>query len=310
MTGRHIVTGAFSFTGRFIAAALLKAGVQVATLTRQLAPEHPLASRMEALPLQFDDADRLARDLAGAEVFYNTYWIRFEHGGATFEQAITNTGRMLAAARRAGVKRFVHLSVSNPSEDSDLAYYRGKAAVERMVRQSGLSYAIIRPTLIFGEGDLLINNIAWFLRHFPVFAVPGDGRYRVQPASAENVARLALEAAQDHANRVQDAAGPEVYTFTEFVRLIAQHIGSKATVLHVPYGMALASCRVLGLFLGDVVLNAQEIQGLMAELLMSKGEPTGQDRFSDWLAAEASQLGRSYVSELRRNYQSRPIVSA
>jgi NADH dehydrogenase len=179
-----------------------------------------------------------------------------------------------------------------------------------MVRQSGLSYAIIRPTLIFGEGDLLINNIAWFLRHFPVFAVPGDGRYRVQPASAENVARLALEAAQDHANRVQDAAGPEVYTFTEFVRLIAQHIGSKATVLHVPYGMALASCRVLGLFLGDVVLNAQEIQGLMAELLMSKGEPTGQDRFSDWLAAEASQLGRSYVSELRRNYQSRPIVSA
>jgi nucleoside-diphosphate-sugar epimerase len=197
----------------------------------------------------------------------------------------------------------VHVSVSNPSEDLDLAYYRGKAVVERMVRESGLSYAIIRPTLIFGEGDLLINNIAWFLRRFPAFAVPGDGRYRVQPVSGEDVAQLALAMAQAQDNRVVDAAGPEVFTFSDFVRLIARHTGSKAAVLHVPYRIALACCSVVGRFVGDIVLNAQEIKGLMENLLVSKGPPTGMDRFSDWLPAHAAHLGRSYVSELRRNFK-------
>jgi uncharacterized protein YbjT (DUF2867 family) len=302
MTERHVVTGAFSFTGRYIAEALLEKGMTVATLTRQADPTHPLAGRVESLPLQFQDADRLARDLTGADVLYNTYWVRFDHGTVSFDQAITNTGRLLAAAHRAGVKHLVHLSVSNPSEDSNLAYYRGKAIVERMVQESGLSYAIIRPTLIFGEGDLLINNIAWFLRRFPAFVVPGDGRYRVQPVSGRDVARLALEAAQDHKNLVQDAAGPEIYTFRDFVRLIARHIGSNAAVLHLPYGLALACCRAMGPFLGDVILNAQEIKGLMAELLVTKGAPLGKNRFSDWLQIHADQLGRSYVSELRRNY--------
>lgn len=303
VTGRHIVTGAYSFTGGYIAKALLASGATVATFTRQANPTDPLSSRLESLLLQFEDVDRLARDLSGADVLYNTYWVRFNHGNVSFDQAITNTGRLLAAAKRAGVRRLVHLSVSNPSEDSDLAYYRGKAIVERMIRESGMSYAIIRPTLIFGEGDLLINNIAWFLRHFPAFAVPGDGRYRVQPVSGEDVARLALEAAQTHENRVQDAAGPEVFAFMDFVRLIAKNIGSKAAVVGVPYGLALLCCRALGPFLGDVILNAQEIKGLMTERLVSNSAPTGKDRISDWLAAHAPQLGGSYVSELQRNYQ-------
>lgn len=151
-----VVTGAFSFTGRAIAEELLRRGRPVRTLTRRTHPRDPLAARIESAPLVFDDP----APLAGADTLYNTYWIRFPRGGATFEQAVEHTRALLRAAREAGVRRVVHISVTNPSEGSPLPYFHGKALCERAVAESGLSYAIVRPTLVFGAGDILLNNIA------------------------------------------------------------------------------------------------------------------------------------------------------
>jgi len=296
-----VVTGAFSYTGRHIAEALLERGRRVRTLTRQPHPGHPLADLVETAPLRFDE--RLVESLRGADILYNTYWVRFERGPVTFARAVANSAALFRAAREAGVRRVVHVSVSNPREDSPLPYFRGKAQVERVLRESGLSHAIVRPTLVFGPDDLLVNNIAWILRRFPVFLVPGDGSYEVQPVSVRDTARVCVEAGAREDNPMIDAAGPDRLTFEELVRLIARAVGSKARIVHGPPRAALALTGAAGLCLRDVVLTRDEVSGLMASLLVSASPALGRDRFDEWLRAHADELGRRYVSELQRNFR-------
>ena len=189
-----VVTGAFSYTGRYVTRRLLDLGVRVRTLTRSPDAEDPFGGRVEVAPLDFSDPDGLRRSMQGAGVFYNTYWIRYAHGRITFDLAVENTRTLFEAAKRAGVGRMVHFSVTNVSSGSGLPYFRGKAQVEDMLKGLGVPYAIIRPTLVFGEGDLLLNNMAWALRRFPVFPVYGSGDYPVQPIYVEDLAAQAVEA--------------------------------------------------------------------------------------------------------------------
>jgi NADH dehydrogenase len=293
-----VVTGAFSFTGSFIAERLLAEGVAVRTLSRRDDPSHPLHGRVEVAPLQFADEAALVESLRGARTLYNTYWIRFEHGGSTFDGAVSNTRLLFRAARAAGVERVVHVSVSNASEDSPLPYFRGKARCERALAESGLEHAIVRPTLVFGPRDILVSNIAWILRRFPVFLVPGDGRYRLQPVFAEDVAEIAVTA-----EGTVDAAGPEVYTFDELVRAIGAAIGCRRRLVHLPTSATLAVGAAVGAFRRDVILTREETAGLAAELLVSAEPPLGRASFRDWLARSGEGLGRRYVSELSRNFR-------
>ena len=153
--------GAFSYTGSYVARRLFDQGVRVKTLTRR--PDQPnlFGDRLEAALLDFSDQDGLSRSMEGAGVLYNTYWIRFARGQMTFDRAAENTGTLFEAAKEAGVEKLVHFSVSNPSHSDRLPYFRAKAQVEETLTGLGVPYAVIRPTLVFGEGDLLLNNIAW-----------------------------------------------------------------------------------------------------------------------------------------------------
>ena len=293
-----VVTGAFSYTGSFLARRLLEQGRRVRTLTRRDDPAHPLHGRVEMAPLQFADRALLVESLRGASRLYNTYWVRFERGGTTFDDAVRNSVTLFEAAAEAGVEHVVHVSVSNAAEDSPLPYFRGKAHVERELTASGLSHAIVRPTLIFGAHDILVNNIAWILRRLPVFVMPGDGSYRVQPVSAEDVAEIALTA-----TGTVDAAGPETYSFEELVRLVAGAVRRPARLVHAPPGVALGLGRVLGAAVRDVVLTPEELAGLRASLLVSAEPPRGRGNFREWLERHGETLGRRYVSELERNFR-------
>ncbi len=296
-----VVTGAFSFTGRYIAEELLARGRRVRTLTRQPPhPSDPLAEKVEAAPLVFDDS--LVESLRGADTLYNTYWVRFERGETTFARAVENTRRLVDAARRVGVRRIVHVSVANPDHASPFPYYRGKAQTEDVVRESGLPHAIVRPTLVFGPEDILVNNIAWGLRHVPVFLVPGDGRYEVQLVSVRDTAALCVEAGLAEGNVVLDAAGPSRWTYKAFVRLIARAVGSRAWIGRAPPEIALAASRAAGFALRDVLLTRHELGALQAGLIVSHEEPRGGDRFDEWLAENAKRVGRRYTSELKRNF--------
>jgi uncharacterized protein YbjT (DUF2867 family) len=299
VTALDVVTGAFSYTGRHIARRLLVDGRRVRTLTRT----RNAASALEQAPLQFTDRRLLVDSLRGADTLYNTYWIRFEHGDHTFARAVENTRTLVAAAQEAGVLRVVHVSVTNPFEDSPLPYFRGKAVLERELRESGLSHAIVRPTLIFGSLDILVNNIAWVLRRLPLFLVAGDGRYRVQPVSAHDVASIAVGVAGEEGDVTVDAAGPETYAFADLVRLVGVAVGARRPLVRVPPGLVLRLGDVVGRLRRDVVLTRDELAGLRASLLVSHEPPRGRESFREWVAANADGLGRRYVSELARNYR-------
>jgi NADH dehydrogenase len=300
---RAVVTGAFSYTGRHVAGRLLAAGHSVVTLTN-----HPRGSAIdghavEVQPLDFSDAAGLRSALEGADVLINTYWVRFDHGDATFDAAVRNSGTLIEAAREAGVGRIVHVSIANPSADSPSRYYRGKAAVEELVRAAGVPYSIVRPTVIYGQGDVLVNNIAWILRHSPVFGIPGDGRYGIQPVYIDDYAELLAGAATSAGCVELDAVGPDVFEFRHLVRTVGRAVGARCLVLGVPPALALAGAGLFGLLVRDVVLTRSEVEELMAGVLVSRGPATCPTSFSSWLGGEAPALGRSWASELGRHFR-------
>jgi len=299
----HVVTGAFGYSGRHIAQRLLDQGQRVRTLTGHPGRPDPFGGRVEVMPYRFDDPVAMAESLRGAVALYNTYWVRFNRGNRTFDQAVANTRTLIRSAVDAGVGRFVHISITNPSEDSPLPYFRGKALVERAVLESGMSYAVLRPTVLFGKEDILINNIAWLLRRLPVFGVFGSGEYQLQPVFVGDLADLAVGVAGHTDNLVLDAVGPERYTFGELVQLVRRHVGSGARVIHVPPVLALAVGRLVGRVARDVLITRDEIAGLMASLLVSDQPPTCPTCFSEWIAQHARQLGMRYASELQRHYR-------
>jgi uncharacterized protein YbjT (DUF2867 family) len=299
------VTGATSYTGRFIAARLVAQGRAVIDLTRAPHAPHPLGELAVSAALDFDDPDRLARTLDGVDTLYNTFWIRFERGPITYRWAVERSQVLIAAARRAGVRRIVHLSVINAAADAPTAYFRAKAAVEEFLKGSGVPHGIVRPTVTFGPGDILVNNLAWTLRRLPVFGIPGDGRYPIQPVHIDDIADLAVEVGSMAESVTVDAAGPDVFAFNDFVALVRDAIGSRARLVHLPVWAALAGARLIGLVVRDVVLSRVEVTELQSLLMVSAEPPTGTVRLPDWLAQHSDSLGRTWASELDRHFQRR-----
>jgi len=301
--GLDVVTGAFSYTGRYIAQRLLAQGRQVRTLTNH--PQRPGTEEMkiDVAPLQFTDRAALVESLRGADVLYNTYWVRFRHGPIGFGEAVANTRTLVGAAAEAGVRKIVQISVSNPSIDSHLDYYAGKARTEEIVQASGLKWAIVRPTLVFGTGDILINNIAWLLRRMPVFVIPGLGGYRVQPVAVEDVAEIATWAAEQTHNLTVDAAGPDTLTYTELVERIAIAVGRRPKFVYFSPRLTLWAGDLVAAYVHDVLLTRQELQGLMEELLVSSEKPRGGRRIDNWLLGTSDSIGRNYASELDRHWR-------
>jgi NADH dehydrogenase len=299
----NVVTGAFGFIGRYIARALLESGEAVRTITTHPDKPNPFGTAVEAFPYHFDRPEDLVASLRGASTLYNTYWVRFERGGSTFEQAVRNTVTLFESARRAGVGKIVHISVTHPSADSRLAYYRGKALQEQALVSSGLPHAIVRPTLVFGSEDILVNNIAWLIRKFPLFPIGGSGRYALQPVYVGDVAAIAVGCAREPRSVTLDAIGPERFTFEEFVRVLASKVKPGVKLVHLPPACAIALGRIVGQVLGDVVLTRAELQGLMDGMLTSSQAPNAPTRFTDWIEEHRNEVGMSYSSELGRHFR-------
>jgi NADH dehydrogenase len=295
------VTGAFSYSGKYITRHLLPRDVEIITLTGHPNRPDPFGGKVKAYPLDFDEAS-MTRSLQGVDALVNTYWVRFDKGENTQPRAVQNTRKLVNAAKAAGVKRIVHISITNPSADSPLPYFWGKAANEKAVIESGMSYAILRPTVLVGDEDILINNIAYLLRRFPFFALPGNGSYKLQPVYVDDVAELAVEAVFRSDSYTIDAVGPDIFTFKQMVKLIAEKIGVKRPLIPFPPRLALLAAQFLSLFVGDVLLTPEEVDGLMAGLLVSKDPPLGRTRLADWLEANKDKVGAKYASEIQRHF--------
>lgn len=296
------VTGAFSYSGKYITKRLLERGEEVITLTNHPNRPDPFNGRVKAFPLDFSKEAELVQNLRGVDVLINTYWVRFDKGSNTQPQAVKNTKILVDAAVKAGVKRIVHISITNPSADSHLPYFWGKAANEKAVIDSGMSYAILRPTVLFGREDILINNIAWLLRHLPVFGLPGDGSYKLSPVYVDDLAALAVDAVYSNENYIWDAVGPDELTFKEMVELIGESVNARRILIPLPPILALWAAQFISFFVNDIMLTPEEVDGLMANLLISKEPPRCKTSLRQWLYENRVTTGRQYASELARHY--------
>ena len=296
----HAVTGAFGYSGKYITERLLARGQRVLTLTNSPHRPNPWGGRIGVRALSFDAPERLVDALRGVAVLYNTYWVRFNHRGFTHAEAVKNTQVLFAAAREAGVRRIVHVSITHPSEASPLEYFSGKARLERALAESGVSHAILRPAVLFGKEDILINNIAWVLRHLPVVGVFGDGAYKLQPIHVDDLAQLAVEQGAGDGCVTIDAIGPETFTYRGLIEAIGTIIGRRRPVVSVPPALGYGVGWAIGKLVGDVVITREEIRGLMDNLLWVDAPPAGTTRLTDWARDHAATLGLHYTSELAR----------
>lgn len=296
----HVVTGAFGFSGKYLAKQLIDNGYQVRTITNSLNRNNPFNGTLRAFPFNFDNPAKLTESLRGATVLYNNYWVRFNHTDFTYSKAVDNSRILFEAAKKAGIKRIVHISITNSSEESRFEYFSGKAKVERMLIESGISYAILRPAVIFGVEDILINNIVWFLRRFPVFGVFGDGNYRLQPIYVDDLAKLAVEQGREMGNCIIDAIGPETFTYRGLVEEIGRAIGRQRPIISIPPMVGYHIGFIIGKLLRDVPITFDEIEGLMADLLYTKSVPVGQLKLTNWIREHSATIGKRYSNELAR----------
>jgi NADH dehydrogenase len=297
-----VVTGAFSYSGAAIARELMSAGRRVGTLTGH--PDRaPADTDIDVRPLNFADPAELTRSLRGAHTLYNTYWVRFAHGRLDHDVAVANSRTLFDAAGAAGVQRIVHISITHPSLDSPYPYFRGKAQVEELLAGSGIAYAIARPAILFGDDGVLINNIAWLLRHLPVFAIGGRGGYRVRGIHVDDLARLCVQLGAREDSVIVDAVGPQSLTFRELVTAVRAAVGSRALVLPVPAPVLIAASRALSLVLRDTLLSSEEYYSMADGLADSDAPATGDIQLTEWIADHAAELGRRYANELDRHFR-------
>jgi uncharacterized protein YbjT (DUF2867 family) len=298
---RVAVTGAYGFSGKYITRRLLALKHEVITLTNSHHRPDPFGGAVRAFPYNFTEPQKLQSSLVGIDVLVNTYWVRFDKPPHfSFAQAIVNSKILIEAAKAAGVGRIVHISITKPDRRSELPYFRGKAELEEHIKESGMSYAILRPAVLFGPEGILINNIAWGLRHLPVFGIYGDGRYRLQPIYVDDLAAAVVARVNGGSDEIVDAIGPETSRYRDLVQMIAHEIGSRAIILRMPPMLAYQAVRLLGWTVRDVINTHDEIRGLMEERLYVKSRPLGTAKLSDWVRASRRNIGTRYASELER----------
>jgi len=305
----HVVTGAFGYSGRWIAKELISRGKKVRTLTNAIGRDDPFDGQVEVFPIDFTDHESLVSSLKGADVLYNTYWVRYKdrNGGYAHDLAVENIGKLLLAAAEAGVRRVVHFSVAHPHKAPDWSYFRGKLAVEKILTESSLSYAILRPTVFFGgERDVLINNMAWLIRKFPVFGVFGLGDYLIQPIHIADVARIAVNQGESMDDVILDVAGPEIFLYRDYVRLLAKSAGVRRVILPIPPIIGWLVGRFVGVFLQDIVITKAEIKGLMQGLMATDEKPLGTIQFSEWVSSNGTNLGVKYHNDMKERKYSNP----
>ena len=261
------VTGATGFVGRHISAVLARRGHTIRALVRNPSRARTLETfGVELVPGDLADAAALSTLTHGAHAVVHLVGIIVETGRATFHAVhVEGTRRLLEAARGAGVGRFVHMSAVGARDEAGATrYHRTKWQAEELVRASGLSHAVFRPSIINGPENVPIRTIARLHRWSPVVPVFGDGRFPTQPVWVEDVAlAFALAVEQPALVGAFELGGPEVLTYEEFLLAIGRAARHPRPLVHVPLALARAAAGALDLLGAAAPLTSDQLQMLV-----------------------------------------------
>lgn len=300
-----MVTGAFGQTGHAIARRLQAGGRAVRSLTRAPAPA---GSPIRALAPTWDDPTALTEALRGCEVLYSTYWARFGLAGH-YAPLVERLATLFSCAREAGVRHIVQLTVAKAQEGRGIPYYDGKARLEAVLASCGVASTVVRPAMMFGPDDTLVNNCAWMLRHLGAFPVLAGGPHRIRPAFVEDVAALCVArglsagaARGDRGTESQrlDAVGPETLEFGRLVGVIRDAVAPRAVTPRLPAPTVWLGAKVTAPLVQDTVVTWPELQTIRRGLYDVPGPTNCPTAFTAWVQAHGRSLGEAYHSQRRR----------
>ncbi len=270
---RIAITGASGFVGRNLLASLGRDGL--AGGVRALISERPGAARelpSTAVPLDIRRVDvRRPESLRGAfegvETVVHTVAIPTERHGRFGDVNVAGVSNVVAEAERAGVERLVHLAAIGASPDSPYPYLRSKGQGQAIVRGSRIPSVVLRPSLLFGEGDDFFPRLSFSLA-FPVVPVPGDGQARFQPLHVRDLAaalRSAMHRPIHDVIGVHEVGGPEIVTYDELLAEAALALGKRRRTLHVPVPLMKPGAWALGLVLRDPPVTVPQLDLLAVD---------------------------------------------
>lgn len=261
---RVLVAGATGYLGRRLVPRLVAGGRTVRALVRggaARAAGFPHLAGCEIEEGEVTDAAACARAAAGADAIVNLVGIIREKGEATFEAVhVGGTRALVEAGRAAGVRRFLYVSALGARPDAASGYGRTKAGAERLVRESGLAWLVLRPSIVFAR-DGEFYGILDDLTATPLVPVLGQGRALLSPLHADDLA--ALEAAAfDHPeawNRAYEVCGPEAIPFIDLLRRVARGRGRRIALFHVPLFLARPAVRLMARLLPDPPITPDQL---------------------------------------------------
>jgi NADH dehydrogenase len=281
------VTGGTGFVGRAVVLKLIEEGHEVRILARK-APAEPPGDNLAFYKGSVVTGEGLDVFVNGVDAVIHLVGIIKEAGSNTFD-AVHRKGtiNILEAAASHNVKRYIHMSALGTKENAVSAYHRTKWAGEEAVRQSGLSWTIFRPSIIFGPGDAFINMLAAVMRKTPLMPVIGGGKNLMQPVFVGDVAASFKAAVQstDHESKTYELGGPEVINFRNILKKTAQTIGIKRLFVPVPMSIVKSPVTVLQALGLPLPVTKDQLIMLGEDNIRRSGDPI-EDLGIDWTGFE------------------------
>jgi len=310
------ITGALSYTGRYITQLLINRfganNIRIVNICnrKQKNPFADTGLELIEYPYSFQNPSDMSKALEGSRLFVATYFTRFDNFQVSRNQVVDNAKTLVDCALEAGVERYVYTSHTQSNIASHIPYIAGKAKVEAYVKDKFAGrYGIVKPCTIFGdtpEESIVVNNLAYLLRTFPVMAVVGDGRYPLHPVHVRDMARLCVETGLDDQGEGEydwDAVNPEKMDFIDLLTTTRDIIGTRCWLqTHVPLDLAYWCTKPLNWYHQDILIDKTDVELMTHHITCSHKEPLGRIKFSDWIWENRHELGRQYISSLQRYY--------
>ncbi|MDA0999150.1 MAG: complex I NDUFA9 subunit family protein [bacterium] len=261
------VTGGSGYVGETLLHQLSEAGHEIRVLSRDPEPARQrLTSIRGVYPVGGDitqsSIDQLAALMKKCEAVIHLVGVIIEKGTGGFEAVhVEGTRRVVEAAKRAGVKRFVHMSALGTREGAVARYHKTKWAAEQIVRESGIAWTILRPSILFGEKDEFLNTFAGIARISPALPVIGSGKGKLQPIWVEDVCRCFTRALErpETGGKVFELGGEKAYALKEILRMLLRASGKKRLLIHLPVLLARLQAALFDVLPGKPPFTADQI---------------------------------------------------